>query len=329
MHLTQTKEPSTLELNKQSNQFLKEVLKGLTSEEKYLSSKYFYDESGDKLFQQIMACPEYYLTRCEMEIFTNYTKEIASTFTENLSEFDIVELGAGDATKSIHLLKELVSQEINFTYYPVDISKNVIRMLHQQLPKEIPTLRLQGLNGEYFDMLEKVKTLSTKFKAVLFLGGNIGNIPLEMVTSFCKELRSHLSKGDIVLIGFDLKKDPQLILDAYNDASGYTRDFNLNLLQRINDELGANFNIDNFKHFPTYDPSTGTCKSYLVSTCNQKVQVQDQVIRFAEGETIHTEISQKYSIRQIEELSKNAGFIPITNIYDSKKWFVDAVWKVA
>jgi dimethylhistidine N-methyltransferase len=275
-----------------------------------------------------MACPEYYLTRCEMEIFTKQTKEIATSFIERFKEFDVVELGAGDATKSVHLLSELVSANINFTYYPVDISKNVIKLLHQQLPQKLPALQMQGLNGEYFNMLEKAKTLSKKNKVVLFLGGNIGNVPLDKVEAFCKELQSHLSTGDIVLTGFDLKKDPQLILDAYNDKGGLTANFNLNLLQRLNDELDANFNVGNFKHYPTYDPSTGTCKSYLISKVKQEVRIGNTAISFAEGETIHTEISQKYTVKQISNLATTCGFVPINNFFDAKKWFVDAVWQV-
>jgi L-histidine Nalpha-methyltransferase len=309
------------------SQFLNDVLAGLSAKEKYLSSKYFYDKRGDELFQKIMACPEYYPTKCEMEIFSKQTKQLAGVFTNQYDEFDIVELGAGDATKSVHLLHELTSTGVSFNYFPVDISANVINMLQKQLPKKLPSLQMQGLNGEYFNMLEKAKTLSKKIKVVLFLGGNIGNVPLSQATNFCRDLRSRLSPGDLVLIGFDLKKHPQLILDAYNDKAGYTRDFNLNLLKRMNLELNADFVISNFIHFPTYNPRSGACKSYLVSLKEHVVNIADQSFSFAENEAIFMEIAQKYTVSQTDELAHQTGFIPVKHFFDSKSWFLDAIWQ--
>jgi dimethylhistidine N-methyltransferase len=309
------------------SQFLEDVLKGLSAKDKYLQSKYFYDAKGDKLFQKIMESREYYPTKCEMEIFTRQTDELVSILNRHRPEFDIVELGAGDATKSVHLLKGLLDNRVKFTYFPVDISENVIRLLQATLPKKLAGLRFHGLNGEYFEMLEKAKTLSDKTKVVLFLGGNIGNVPFDKAGEFCRRLRQHLLPGDLVLIGFDLKKNPIKILDAYNDKSGYTRDFNLNLLYRINEELKANFKINNFYHYPTYDPATGACKSYLVSTKNQKVEIADNTFYFAEGEPIFMEIAQKYTIEQTDELAKKSGFVPKQHFLDSKKWFLDTVWE--
>lgn len=309
------------------SQFLEDVLKGLSAKEKYLQSKYFYDANGDKLFQRIMASKEYYPTKCEMEIFAQQTNELVAVLTGQSKEFDIVELGAGDATKSIHLLKGLLDNQVSFTYFPVDISANVIDLLHHELPKKLPALKLQGLNGEYFKMLEKAKTLPDKIKVVLFLGSNIGNVPLEKAGEFSTSLRAHLKPGDLVLIGFDLKKDPKTILDAYNDSSGFTRDFNLNLLLRINKELQGNFNLDNFYHYPTYDPATGATKSYIVSKVEQQVSIGEKTFGFAKGEPIFMEISQKYTVEQTDELAKQTGFEPIHHFYDSKKWFLDAIWR--
>ena len=311
------------------SQFLKDVLKGLSSKEKYLESKYFYDTNGDVLFQKIMACAEYYPTKCEMEIFTQQTNNLISVLTDQNNDFDIVELGAGDATKSIHLLKGLLEKRVSFTYFPVDISNNVIKLLQKRLPEQLPQLRLEGLNGEYFKMLEKAKTLSNKIKVVLFLGGNIGNIPMKDAAAFCQSLRKHLQKGDMVLIGFDLKKDPQTVLAAYSDKQGLTSKFNLNLLQRINKELKGNFMVNNFYHYPTYDPASGACKSYIVSKCSQQVEIADQSFTFAEGETIHTEISQKYTAEQTDTLAAASGFTPVKHFFDSKEWFLDAVWRCA
>jgi dimethylhistidine N-methyltransferase len=314
-------------LEKDTDQFLADVLEGLSSKQKYLQSKYFYNSKGDKLFQKIMGCKEYYLTKCEMEIFTNQTKQLAYTFTSHLSAFDVIELGAGDASKSIHLLNELLEQQVNFTYYPIDISKNVINYLKNTLAVKLPRLHLKGLNGEYFDMLEQANLLSNKPKVVLFLGSNIGNVPLDEANKFCSSLRSYLSKGDLVLIGFDLKKHPQVILDAYDDKSGYTRDFNFNLLQRINDELDADFNAENFLHQPVYDQITGACKSFLVSTIEHNVEVANHVFSFRQGERIYMEISQKYSVDQTDTLATSTGFKPVKHLLDSRNWFLDAVWQ--
>jgi len=309
------------------NQFLKDVIKGLSSTDKYLESKYFYDKKGDVLFQNIMASKEYYPTKCEMEIFAAKTESLVKAITKHTQEFDIVELGAGDATKSIHLLQALVQAEYNFNYIPIDISKNVITLLKNNLPKKVPELKVEGLNGEYFKMLEQVKNLSNKTKVVLFLGGNIGNVTLEKAESFCKELRSHLNVGDIVIVGFDLKKDPKTILNAYNDSAGFTRDFNLNLLNRINEELKGDFNIENFYHYPVYDPSTGATKSFLVSSEDQKVNIADMTFHFAKGEAVFMEISQKYRPEQTDNLAAISGFKPLDHLYDSKKWFLDTIWQ--
>src|SRR5580704_4310190 len=149
--------------------FYNDVINGLRAEHKYLPSKYFYDEAGDKLFQQIMACPEYYPTRCEMEILQYQSPNMVHLFRGYGHSFDLIELGPGDATKSWHLLKELQKEKVQFTYYPIDISSNVIRWLEDRLPISLPGIRLHGLNGEYMDKMEQVGTFSSGRKIVLFM----------------------------------------------------------------------------------------------------------------------------------------------------------------
>ncbi|WP_245957356.1 L-histidine N(alpha)-methyltransferase [Chitinophaga flava] len=308
--------------------FYEEVVRGLTAPQKYLDSKYFYDATGDQLFQQIMQCHEYYLTGCEMEILTTRAAEITDAIIRQAGTFDVVELGAGDATKSIHLLRQLLASEVDFTYFPIDISANVIRHLEQELPATLPDLQLKGLNGEYFGMLQAANTYSRKKKVVLFLGANIGNFDPAAAHSFCEELKELLQPGDLLLTGFDLKKHPQVILHAYNDDAGITKAFNLNLLTRINRELGANFDLSKFEHYPTYDPGTGACKSYLISLEKQQVKIGDNLyIDFAENEPLYMEISQKYSLEETEQLALQAGFKPVARFFDSKKWFVDCLWQ--
>ncbi len=310
-------------------QFCADIVHGLTSNPKRLDSKYFYDAAGDVLFQEIMNCPEYYLTNCELEIFAEQTEALATLMmADNDEPFDLIELGAGDALKSSYLLKYLVDQGVDFTYLPIDISSHVIGLLDKELSVNIPGLQFEGLNGEYFEMLQKAAAMSGRRKVVLFLGSNIGNMPLDKAEKFCTQLRDNLAPGDMVLIGFDLKKNPQTILDAYNDRAGITKKFNLNLLKRINRELDADFNIDQFEHYPTYDPETGSCKSYLISLTDQTVHIgaANKVVHFHQNEYVYMEISQKFTIQQTKDMAAGTGFIPVTYLFDSKSWFTDAVW---
>ncbi len=309
--------------------FLQDVLKGLQSSPKYLESKYFYDKKGDELFQKIMASDEYYLTNCETEIFSTKTTEIANTILQDSENVDIIEFGPGNAIKSTYLLKELSKRNAIATYFPIDISANIIDLLNKSLPKHLPDLDVHGLNGEYFDMLSKANKISKNRKLVLFLGANIGNFKFNEMPKFCKKLHNSLSDGDLVLIGFDLKKNPKKILSAYNDEAGFTRQFNLNLLSRINKELNANFDIKNFEHYATYDPDDGACKSYLVSMVKQLVCIgENPLVSFEKDETIFMEISHKYSVSQIDEIASQCGFKPIAHFFDKNKYFVDVVWKV-
>ena len=309
------------------SRFLEDVVTGLTSEPKRLQSKYFYDAEGDSLFQQIMNCPEYYLTNCEMEIFTRQTDGLATAILEGGQPFDLIELGAGDATKSIHLLKNLVEQKADFTYLPIDISGHVISSLNATLPLSLPGLKIKGLNGEYFEMLEKAAVLSNNRKVVLFMGANIGNMPVADAMDFCNELRKHLNPGDMVIMGFDLKKDPDTILAAYNDSEGITKKFNLNLLTRINRELGADFDVSSFHHYAMYDPETGSCKSYLVSLKDQEVHIPGaEPVRFNPAAFLCLAISPQSPPDQIAQFANKARFKTIHNFFDSKGWFLDTVW---
>jgi L-histidine N-alpha-methyltransferase len=307
-------------------QFYKDVVAGLTATPKRLDSKYFYDAQGDKIFQELMGCEEYYPTNCEMEIFTSQTAEICKAIIAGGDAFDLIELGAGDATKSTQLLKYLIDNKAHFTYLPIDISENVISYLNITLPVTLPGINITGLNGEYFDMLKKAAAISNKRKVVMFLGSNVGNMPVEVAQGFCRELRNNLSEGDMVLIGIDLKKNPATVLAAYNDKEGITKRFNINLLERINRELGGGFNTRQFDHYASYNPETGACKSYLISLTDQKVKIGDETISFVKDEYIDMEISQKYSVEQTHELAAKAGFKPLSQFFDNKKWFVDAIW---
>ena len=309
------------------NKFLREVLADLRCEPKKLSSKYFYDARGDQLFRQIMACPEYYPARSEMEIFSEQSGELAEVLINGFKSFALVELGAGDASKTTHLLKRLTDRKAEFTYVPIDISETTMNYLKDHLPGFIPGIKLKGFNGEYFDMLSQVNEQIAGNKSVLMLGGNLGNETPENVLLFCRRLRKCLKKGDRVLIGFDLKKNPAQIRAAYDDAGGLTREFNLNLLTRINRELEGDFEISRFTHYATYDPSTGACKSFLVSLAEQTVTIAGVKFHFEKDECVFTEILQKYTAGEIGALANSSSFKTVKNFHDRQGWFVDTVWE--
>ena len=311
-----------------TKQFLADVLSDLGQFPKRLSSKYFYDETGDKLFQQIMNCDEYYPTDCELEIFKNRTAELAVAINKGSTAFDLIELGAGDATKSGFLLSTLAEAGTDYTYIPIDISGSMIDFLEQSLPERIPGLKVTGLNGDYFDMLGQAYTLSSRRKVILFLGGNLGNMPVPEAYEFCKKLHASMQPGDLLLLGFDLKKNPHIIRAAYNDKEGLTRDFNLNLLKRINRELDGDFDVTQFQHYPSYDPATGSCKSYLISLADQEVKISGTAFSFERDEFIDMEISQKYSIIETDHMAAQSGFAPVRHFLDSRKWFLDTIWEV-
>ncbi|MNK98420.1 Histidine-specific methyltransferase EgtD [compost metagenome] len=230
--------------------------------------------------------------------------------------------------KSSYLLRRLIDQDVNFSYMPIDISGNILSLLKTNLNKSIPNLEITCLKGEYFEMIDQATALSSRRKVVLFLGSNIGNMELEEATQFCSSLHQKLNVGDYLVMGFDLKKHPQTILNAYDDPTGITAKFNLNLLARINRELEANFDLNQFEHYQTYDPLSGACRSYLISLAAQQVIIDNQHISFLENEPIYMEISQKFSDNDIRQLAHQSGFSPISELYDSKNWFVDVIWQV-
>ena len=313
-------------LTTRSKDFYFDVIQGLTETPKRLSSKYFYDKKGDSLFQAIMMSPDYYLTRCEMEIFTGQAKEIVDSLIAQNLDFELIELGPGNCAKSIHLLHALIRANASFNYVPIDISENVISELQSFLPDNVPDLRFNGLVGDYFDTLALHCLVPGTRKVVMCLGGNIGNMTVAESNQFCEKLRGYLQPGDQCIIGFDLVKHPAVIQRAYDDRGGLTREFNLNLLKRINRELKADFKIDQFDHYCCYDPLTGAAKSYLVCLSDMVVHLPGASIPFEKDECIWTEISQKYSKSQVRQMANKNGFIHTTEFLDSKSWFMDAVW---
>lgn len=322
---------TTIEMTKKiavSADFANDTIRGLEASPKRLFSKYFYDKKGDKLFQDIMAMPEYYLTNCEFEIFETQKAEILEF--ANHSDFDLIELGAGDGTKTKVLLEYLVSQDAGFQYLPIDISQNALDGLESDLNVTMPQVKVEPHQGDYFGVLKSLKNIGSRRKMVLFLGSNIGNFTKEEASQFLTEMNASLSPGDMFLIGSDLKKDPSIIQLAYDDPAGITAAFNLNLLERMNRELGADFDLNAFKHWETYNPTTGETKSHIISKKEQRVNFSclDRSFNFDAWEAIWVELSQKYNLQELENLAENSGFEVVQNFMDKKNYFCDTLWRV-
>lgn len=314
----------------QLSQFALDTMAGLSKPQKTMMSKYFYDAKGDAIFQQIMAMPEYYLTRSEMEIFQDQKEEIFRQVCPKGVPFNLIELGAGDGSKTKVLLKHFLKMGIDFTYYPVDISQNILEELVTMLKVEIPELDVRPLNMDYFVALQHMEQFTGRKNVTMFLGSNIGNFQEDHLEGFLTNLQRYFKPNDKLLLGVDLKKDPDIILAAYNDSHGVTASFNMNLLDRMNNELSANFDLTSFKHYAMYEPETGEARSYVVSLKEQRVRFDalDFEVLFELGECIHTEISRKYSVKKLQELSEKCGFVASKNFYDRKKYYVNTMWEV-
>jgi dimethylhistidine N-methyltransferase len=309
--------------------FAQDVLAGLTSTPKSLSSKYFYDDEGSRLFMEIMKLPEYYLTRAELEIFTSRTAAIFEAFSRGVSGFDLIELGAGDGTKTAVLIDYFLKQGFDFTYLPIDISQEALDTLSAKFKLEFPDLAIESKTGDYFRILETLKNGSGRRKILMFLGSNIGNFDRRQSLEFFKQLRGVMNGRDLLFTGFDLQKDPHVIVRAYDDARGVTAAFNLNLLKRMNRELGANFNLDNFSHYAVYRPVDCAARSFLISREKQTVYIEalGRSFDFEQWEAVFMEISQKYSLSMIENLAAESGFRIEENFFDSRNFYTDSLWK--
>lgn len=310
------------------NQFAEDVLKGLSSAPKTLSSKYFYDDEGSRLFREIMELPEYYLTRAEHGIFTEQAEAICDAFTENTDAVDLTELGAGDGSKTAVLIEHFLKRGIDFTYSPIDISQEANDSLVKVFHERFPALRIDPHTGDYFKVLSSLKNGSGRRKILMFLGSNIGNFSNEASLDFFRRLREVMNREDRLFIGFDMQKDPRVIVAAYDDARGVTAEFNLNLLRRINRELGADFDTEKFSHYAQYRPAECAARSFLISREKQIVNIKalGRSFDFEQWEAIFMEISQKYTRPMIEILAAESGFEIENEFYDKENFYVDSLW---
>ena len=308
--------------------FAQDVRKGLHSELKHIPSTYLYDMEGSRIFQEIMDMPEYYLTDCETEILKNYKKDILSYI--GTRPFRLIELGAGDGRKTQILLDFFQNAKADFEYIPIDISQSAMLGLLDSVKNSFPNLQTKGMICEYEQALN-ILGQSDILNVVLFLGSSLGNFNTDQARHFCRQLNSCLSPGDLLLLGMDLVKDPDILFQAYNDSQGITERFNLNLLERINKDLDSCFDTNSFHHHVTYDPIQQTVKSYLLSQKKQNIRIGklDQEFPFEAWEPIHTEDSWKYSFKDIEKMAKQSNFDILHSFTDQRAYFTNTLWQVS
>lgn len=305
-----------------------DVLIGLGKKPKHLSSKYFYNQQGSELFNQITRHPDYYLTGCELEILNSYKKQWSLLLKNDA--FNIIELGPGEGIKSRVLVQQFLKDMRDITYYPIDISKKYLNNIVDRFNQNIAALETVALNLDYLSGLKWLAAHSSKRNLVLFLGSSIGNFDFDASIDFLTAVRKQLNPGDYMLIGFDLLKAPDILTRAYNDRDGITREFNLNLLQRINDELGGHFDLNSFHHHGSYNVHSQAMESYLISSKKQRVFIEavNKFVDFDAFEAIHTESSQKYSIGLINKIACLSEFKPIKSFSDARGYFLNCLWQV-
>ena len=309
-----------------SKAFEKDILEGLSAREKHISSKYLYDDLGSQIFQEIMNLDEYYPTNCELEILKNQSNQIFQCIQPN-GNFNIVEFGAGDGAKTIELINAFPTTSCELNYIPIDISEKAIDDLKANITRACGSISINPIIANYFKLFESPFYFGDQ-NLLLFLGGNIGNFTNEEVKLLLERFNDHMNIGDHLLIGFDLRKNPRTVHLAYDDPKGVTRKFNLNLLTRINRELEGDFNLESFDFYCQYDPVAGEVRSYLVSLKDQEVNLKkaSKRINFQKHELIHTELSRKFSLNEIEEQAQINGFKVVKHFKDSKGYFADSLW---
>ncbi len=324
MVTTHIRTPSSEQRNGAIPALLRDVLEGLRSSPKRLPCKYFYDEAGSKIFDAVCNVDEYYLTRTELGIMADHAPDMADLLGEQCV---LIEYGSGSSIKTRLLLDHLVNP---VGYVPVDISGKHLRESARQLANLYPKIPITPVCADFTAPFETPDFRhAAKRRVVYFPGSTIGNLtPPEAITLLRQSAR-RCGQDGVMLLGVDLKKDPAIITAAYNDAEGVSAAFNLNLLARINRELGANFRLDQFWHHALYHPVQGRIEMCLVSREAQIVEIQNNSFRFAEGESILTEYSYKYSLEEIELVASSAGFSVDEIWMDDQSYFAVCLLRVA
>jgi dimethylhistidine N-methyltransferase len=307
---------SFYDLNPESGRFLDDVIGGLSHPQKALPPKYFYDAQGCALFEAICGLPEYYLTRAEIALMQAHVGDMARHLGPGCV---LIEYGSGSARKT----RILIAATGPAAYVPIDIARAELNATAAEIAREFPQLRVVAICADYSHpiALPELDGLGARRRIVYFPGSTIGNLTPAEATAFLAGARVQLGAGGGLLIGVDLKKDPARLDAAYNDARGVTAAFNLNLLARINRELGADFDLSAFRHRAFYDAASGRIEMHLESVKAQEVRIGGRSIRFRKGETIHTENSYKYSVREFQDLAAAAGLVPVECWTDPDRLF--------
>ena len=300
--------------------FAKDVLTGLNKENKRLSSVYFYDERGSKLFEEICDLDEYYLTRSETEILQNHAIDIVSKLPYNCH---LVELGSGSSRKTRILLENALARFSKTQYSPIDISSEILTETAKDLNQRYPELEIEAVAGRYEFGLEHLLKRGSDSSCIMWLGSSMGNLTRAESASFLRDIHQYIGKEDSLLLGIDLRKEAHILEPAYDDARKVTADFNLNLLDRINSELGGNFVREQFHHKAVYNVEEGRIEMYLVSDQDQSVSIENlgSTISFRKNEEILTEYSYKYSNTEINALADASGFYLDQQWLDKAGWF--------
>ena len=325
--------PYGVNLIKASKHDSQQSLKGAIAEgfkrtPKSIPALFFYDIAGSQLFEQICKLPEYYPTRTEHKILTDYARDIISTVP---SDVELVELGSGSASKTRVLIDAILTNQSHLHYIPTDISTDFLLESSLALRNEYQPLSITAIAAEHNDALWLLPEGGSQSRLFLFLGSNIGNFEPEAATNFIGQICGRMRENDYLLIGFDLVKDRQVLLDAYNDGAGVTAEFNKNLLLRINSELGGDFDLDLFDHCAPFVEEHSRIEMHLISRCVQQVHVDrlGQGYDFEKGEYIHTENSYKYTIEGFSSLCETAGVKMQKCYLDEHGWFAVGLFRKA
>lgn len=307
------------------NTFADDVRAGLMAQPKTLPPKYFYDALGSYLFEAICQLPEYYLTRAETEIFEQHAAEIVAQLPRLTS---IAEFGSGSAIKSRYLITAVLAWQHSLHYQPIDISPEILRQSAKALLESHAGLSITGYVCDYLQQMPALERREDGQVLVLFLGSNIGNYTPEEARTLLERMRQEMQLGDGLLLGADLRKAKEVLEAAYDDALGVTAAFNLNVLLRINRELGANFDLKQFAHRAVFNEAQSRVEIHLVSRVAQTVRLDSLKlnIEFQAGETIHTENSYKYDATRLAELAQSASFAPVRTWLDQHSLFSSNLW---
>jgi L-histidine N-alpha-methyltransferase len=285
--------------------FASDVRQGLLARPKRLSCRFFYDSEGSRLFEQICNVPEYYLTRAESEILRDHAHAVAAALDAPVT---LVELGSGSALKTRRIIDALLERQNSLRYIPIDFGRSALEGSSRRLVIEYPALRITAIVAEYREGLRRLPERQGP-RLFLWLGSSVGNLHRADAAAFLREVRQSMTAADCLLIGIDLRKDRGVLEAAYDDAQGVTARFNLNLLQRVNQELGGHFDLAAFHHRARYDEQLGRVEMYLDSVRDQRVRIDrlELEVPFVAGEPIHTENSYKYSFAEIDDLAEVSG----------------------